>query len=89
MNEVKEDGYTYLGLVEIDKVREDEMKEKLTCKYNRRFSLILESEVNGRNKATAINISAVAILRYGVGIIEWREPELTVLDRKTRKTMTM
>ena len=42
MNEV-EDGYTCLGVVELDKLREDEMKEKLTSEFKRRLRLILKS----------------------------------------------
>ena len=45
--------------------------------------------MNGRNKITAINTWAVAIFRYGAGIICWRENELKSIDRKTRKNLTM
>ena len=45
--------------------------------------------MNGRNKVTAINTWAVAIFRYGAGIIQWKASELKDLDRKSRKTMTM
>jgi len=65
-----EDGYTYLGVVELDKIREDEMKQKLTSEYMRRLRLILKSQLNGRNKTTAVNTGVVAILRYGAGMIE-------------------
>ena len=42
-----EDGYTDLGVVELDKIREDEMKQKLTSEYMRRHRLILKSQLNG------------------------------------------
>ena len=45
--------------------------------------------MNGRNKVTAINTWAVAIFRYGAGIIQWKASELKNLDRKLKKTMTM
>ena len=89
MNEVEEDGYTYLGVVELHKIREDEMKEKLTSEKKRRLRLIPKSQLNGGNETTAINTRVFSILRYGASIIEWREPELKTLDRKTRKIMTM
>ena len=41
------------------------------------------------NKITAINTWAVAIFRYGAGIITWRESELKSIDIKTRKNLTM
>ena len=37
----------------------------------------------------AANTWAVAILRYSAGVVEWKTDELKVLDRKTRKMMTL
>ena len=62
---------------------------KMTKEYKRRLGLILKSKLNGRNKITAMNTWAVAIFRYGAGILEWKGCELKSLDRTTRKTMTM
>ena len=89
MKEVEQEGYTYLGIVELDKIKEKEMKEKITREYKRRLRLILKSKLNGRNKITAMNTWAVAIFRYGAGILDWKGCELKSLDRTTRKTMTM
>ena len=65
MRQVGQDGYTYLGIIELDKIKETVIKEKITKEYKRRQRLILKSNLNGRNKVTAINIWAVAIFRYG------------------------
>ena len=65
------------------------MKVKTTKEYKRRLRLILKSKLNGRNKITAMNTWAVAIFRYGAGILEWKGCELKSLERTTRKTMTM
>ena len=89
MKQVGQEGYTYLGIIELDKIKEAEMKEKITKEYKRRQRLILKSKLNGRNKVTAINTWAVAIFRYGAGIIQWKASELKDLDRKSRKTMTI
>ena len=51
--------------------------------------MILKSKLNGRNQVTAINTWAVAIFRYGAGIIQWKASELKDLDRKSRKAMNM
>ena len=51
--------------------------------------MILKSKLNGKNKTIAINTLAVAISRYGAGIIEWKDSELKRIDRKSRKTMTI
>ena len=36
MKEVEKEGYTYLGIVELDKIKEDEMKKKTIKEYKRR-----------------------------------------------------
>ena len=51
--------------------------------------MTLKSKLNGKNKITAVNTWAVAIFRYGAGIIDWKESELNSIDRKTRKILTM
>ena len=89
MKQVGQEGYTYLGIIELDRTKETEMKEKITKEYKRRQRLILKSKLNGRNKVTVINTWAVAIFRYGAGIIQWKASELKDLDRKSRKKMTM
>ena len=89
MKEVEKEGYTYLGIVEFDKINENEMKKKTIKEYQRRLRLILKSKLNGKNKITAINTWAVAVFRYGAGILQWKESELKNVDRKSRKTMTM
>ena len=70
MKQVGQKGYTYLVMIELNKIKETEMKEKITKEYKRRQRLILKSKLNGRNKVTAINKWAVSILRYGAGIIQ-------------------
>ena len=89
IKQVGQERYTYLGIIELDKIKETEMKEKITKEYKRRQKLILKSKLNGRNKVTAINTWAVAIFKYGAGIIQWKTSELKDLDRKSRKIMTM
>ena len=37
----------------------------------------------------AANTWAVAILRYSAGVVEWKTDEQKVLDRKTRKIITL
>jgi hypothetical protein len=51
--------------------------------------MILKSELNDRNKITAIGALAVPILRYSFGIINWRMEEIKQIDGKTREMLTM
>ena len=89
VKEVEKEGYTYLGKVEFDKIKEDEMKKKTIKEYKRGLRSILKSKLNGKNKKTAINTYAVAVFRHGAGILQWKESNLKNVDRKSRKTMTM
>jgi len=65
------------------------MKESLKQEYSRRLRRILKSELNARNKITAIGALAAAVLRYSFGIINWRTDEIKKIARKTRKMLTM
>ena len=65
------------------------MKEKTIKEYKRRLRLVLKSKLNGENKITAINAWAVAVFKYGAGVLQWKESELKDVDRKLWKAMTM
>ena len=67
---IEEDGYKYLGILEYDRVKEQEMKDKSRNEYFRKAKLILKSKLNGRNKIMVLNTWAVSILRYGAGILK-------------------
>jgi hypothetical protein len=86
---VEEDEYKYLGILELDKIMEGEMKRKFVKEHGRRLRLVLKSKLNGRNKIMAMNTWAVALLRYGAGVWKWTKDEIAAIDRKTRKLMTM
>jgi hypothetical protein len=51
--------------------------------------MIIKSELNARNKITAIGALAVPVLRYSFGIINWRIEEIKQIERKTRKMLKM
>jgi len=80
--------YKYLGTGESEGIHQ-QMKERLKQEYSRRLRMILKSELNARNKITAIGALAVPVLRYNFGIINWRTEEIKKIDRKTRKLLTM
>ena len=49
----------------------------------------MKSKLNDKNKIQAINTWAVALLRYGAGTINWKVDELKIMDRATRRTLTI
>ena len=73
LSKIEADGYKYLGILEYDRVKEQEMKDKFRNEYFRRAKLILRSKLNGRNKIMALNTWAVSILRYRAGIFKWNK----------------
>ena len=89
MKEVESEGYRYLGILELNKVKDKEMKEQFQKEYMRRLKAVLKSKLNGRNKILAVNTWAVSVLRYGAGILKWKKDETAKLDRWIRKMMTV
>ena len=67
--------YKYLVIEESESIQHQQMKQRLKHKYSRRLRMILKSELNARNKITAIGALAVPVLRYSFGIINWRIEE--------------
>lgn len=49
---------------------------------------ILNTELNSKNKVTAIN-TAVPVIIYSFGIVDWLKTEIEKIYRKTRKLLTM
>ena len=52
-----------------DRVKEKDMNDILKYEYLRILKLVINSKLNGGNKIKAVNTWAVAILRYGGGVI--------------------
>ena len=63
------------------------MKERMNKEYTTRLRMMLKTELNAKNKITAIEALAVPVLRYSFGTINWRLEEIRKIDRKTRKVL--
>ena len=87
--DVESVGYRYLRILELDKVKDKEIKEQFKKEYRRRLKAVLKSKLNGGNKILAVNTCAVLVLRYGARILKWNKDEVAKLNRRTRKMMTM
>ena len=51
----KDRGYKYLGVLEADKIKDKEMKEKIQKEFFRRVRRILKSKLNSGNTILAAN----------------------------------
>ena len=69
IKEIEEDAYKYLRILDYDRIKEQEMKNKFKNKYFKRARLILKSKLNGRNRIMALNTWAVSTMQYGAGIL--------------------
>ena len=81
--------YQYLFINEGVGIQHAKMKEKMRKEYYRRLRLVLGSELNAVNRTNAINTLAVPVVTYSFNIIKWTVEDLTKIDRKTRKLLTM
>ena len=73
---VAADGYKYLGILELDKLVEAQMKSKFVKEYEKRLRLELKSKLNSRNKIIAMDTWVFMLLRYGAGILNWSKVEV-------------
>ena len=89
MIEPDDDGYKYLGILELDDIMTKEMKEKVRTSYFKRLKLLLRSKLNAKNLFLAINSWAVAVIRYAASVIDWTQEDINEMDRKTRKLLTI
>ena len=89
IREVGEEGYKYLGVLQECKVKNKQMKEIVREEYLKRVKAVARSKLYARNLITAIKVWAVSVVRYSAGILDWTKQELSQMDVKTRKILTM
>ena len=87
----QEGTYKYLGVNEGDGIQHVKMKEKVRKEYYRRMRMITKSELNASNRMEAINtlVTPVVTYSFNINIVDWKMAEISKLDRKTRKLLTM
>ena len=89
IEELEQEGtYKYLGVNEGDGIQHSKMKGKIRNECLRMVGLILKTELNSKNKITAINSLAVPVVIYSFNIVNWNLSELRKLDAKIRKRFT-
>ena len=80
--------YKYLVVDESSGIQRTTMQQKLKKELVKRTLLILKSDLNSKNRITAINILAIPVITYSFNIIDWNLSEVKRLDIKIRKMMT-
>ncbi|KAL1455889.1 hypothetical protein WDU94_000654 [Cyamophila willieti] len=80
--------YKYLGLKQQLSINDSELKKEYETSFLKRLHMILNTELNAKNKIRAINSWVIPLLSYTYGILKWSQTDLETLDRLTRTTMT-
>ena len=83
------DSYRYLGIDENISYSGPLNKEKICKEYLYRIRKIWLSELTDFNKMIAHNSFAIPIFTTTVGILDWTVGEISDVDVKTRKVLTM
>ena len=81
--------YKYLGIIEVDTIKQAEMKEKIKKEYFRRIIKPLKTELHSRNLTKGINTWAVPLIRYSSLFFQWTREEIQQMDQRTRKLIIM
>ena len=83
------ENYKYLGILEADTIKQEEMKDKIQNEYLRRTRKLLETKLSSRKLIKGINTWALLLVRYSGPFLKWTRDELRQMDQRTRKLMTM
>ena len=76
----EKENYKYLGILEADTVKQNEMKSRVKQEYLRRTRKLLETKLCSRNLLKGINTWAVPIIRYSGPFLKWTIEELRQMD---------
>ncbi|KAL1455720.1 hypothetical protein WDU94_009793 [Cyamophila willieti] len=80
--------YKYLGLKQQLSINDSELKKEYETSFLKRLHMILNTELNAKNKIRAINSWVIPLLSYTFGIISWSKTDIVNLNRKVRTTLT-
>ena len=85
----EKESYKYLGILEAETIKQQEMKEKSKKEYIRRNKKLLKIKLYSRSLVRGINVWAVTLVRYSGSFLKWTRKELKQMDQRIGKLMTM
>ena len=80
--------YKYLGILEADTIKQEQMKNKIQKEYIRRTKKLLETKLSSRNFIKWLNTWTVPLVRYSGHFLKRTRDELKQMDQRI-KLMTM
>ena len=72
----KNETYKYLGILEADTIKQEEVKDKIQKEYPRRTRKLFQKKLSCRNLIKGINTWAVHLVRYSEAFVKWTKDEL-------------
>ena len=81
--------YRYLGILKVDTIKQEEMKETIKKECLKKTRKLLETKLNSRNLLKGINTWAVSLERYSRPFLEWTSEKLKQMNKKVEEIMTM
>ena len=81
--------YKYLGVIESTTIKHADMKQKVLTTFKKRLRCILKTELNSKNIAIAIGESAIPVISYTFGVLNWNEEEIKDADILMRKNLNL
>ena len=75
MRNIEEGGYKYLGILEADGIKHDEMKEQLKKEYIRRVRNVLNSKLNGGEWFQLSDMGRVSLSGQRMNWKNWTEKQ--------------
>jgi len=78
----QENTYKYLYVNKSNGIQHSTMKEKLQKECIRRVRSIMKTELNSKNRITAINTLAIPVVTYSFNVVNWNLKELKKLGTK-------
>ena len=81
--------YKYLGILEAETIKHQEIKEKIQKEYIRRTRKLLETKLSCLNLIKGIRTWAFSVVRYSGLSLKRNRDELKQMGQRTTKLMTM
>ena len=85
----KKENCKYLRILEVDTIKQAEMKEEIRKDYLRKLRKLLETKHYYRNLIKGMNTRAVPHVRYFGPFLRWTREKLRQMEQRTRKLMMM
>ena len=81
--------YKFSGVFESNVFDTAQMKTLLQQEFFKRYQNVLQTQLNAVNKVKGLNMFAVPVIQYSAALLGWTLSEITNIERKFRKVLTM